>query len=75
MVAGLLGIGAELYKRKKDKRKKSKKKAYEQGFAAGQQDMGGGLGTSQMSAGGKTGRNKGRGMGVALRGGGAVSKR
>ena len=61
----LLGIGEKLYDDFKDKKKKRQQKAYERGFAAGQQNVGGGLGTKQMNTGGQVGDF---GSGVSIKG-------
>ena len=56
----LLGLGSELYDRRKERRKKRKQKA-----AAGQPNVGGGLGTKQMNTGGQVGDF---GKGVSING-------
>ena len=61
----LLGIGKKLYDDISGKKKKRQRKAYERGFAAGQQNVGGGLGTKQMNTGGQVGDF---GKGVSIKG-------
>ena len=58
----LLGLGAELYDRRKERRKKRKQKA-----AAGQPNVGGGLGTARMTTGGQVGKGD-FGKGVSING-------
>ena len=56
----LLGLGAELYEKRKERRKKRRRKA-----AAGQPNVGGGLGMKQMNNGGQVGEF---GKGVSMNG-------
>lgn len=58
----LLGIGAELYEKRKERRKKRRQKA-----AAGQPNVGGGLGTARMTTGGQVGEGD-FGKGVSING-------
>ena len=61
----LLGIGEKLYDDFKDKKKKRQQKAYQRGFAAGRESVGGGLGMKQMNTGGQIGDF---GKGVSIKG-------
>ena len=58
----LLGLGAELYEKRKERRKKRRRKA-----AAGQPNVGGGLGMKQMNNGGQVGEGD-FGKGVSING-------
>ncbi len=58
----LLGLGAELYENRRKRRKKRKRKA-----AAGQPNVGGGLGMKQMTTGGQVGKGD-FGKGVSING-------
>ena len=63
----LLGIGEKLYDDFKGKKKKRQQRAYQRGFAAGQESVGGGLGMKQMTNGGQVGEGD-FGKGVSING-------